>query len=108
MGARILPFPHPHRVTGLVGEVIEVARYVAAGSAGSLASGCVIVESTEGDDLLSVHLSTTAARWLGAMILAAADAADREAAAKIALKQGRFAEATAAIEEGMRRAAAAA
>lgn len=29
MNARIPPYPHPARVTGLVGEVIEVTHYVA-------------------------------------------------------------------------------
>jgi len=99
MGDRIPPFPHPARVTGIVGEVIEVT---------ASPGGHVIVESTEGDDLLSVHLSTTEARWLAAMLLVEADTADREAAAKAAMKSGRFAHVTAEIEEGMRRAAAAA
>ena len=64
-------------IPGIVGETIEITGYINAGT-----QGCVIVESTEHGDPIAVHLTSANARWLGVLIIAAADAADREAAAK--------------------------
>jgi len=70
MGARIVPFPHPHSIVDAFGSTIEVSHHTDGAPR-------VVVEITEGE-IVNVHLTIAQAEALKAALAAQIEATKRE------------------------------